>query len=563
MADPQKDTIYIDVDDEITSIIDKLRSSKQKIVALVLPKRATVFHSIVNMKLLKRAADESKKNLVLITSETGIIPLAGVVGLYVAKTPQSKPVIPPAPNTNEITESVSEDNVDDVELDKTAAVGALAGLPGDDADETIEVDNADKSVTPAVTGKKALNKKLRIPNFEKFRLRLFLGVLAIIFLIVGWVYAAMILPKAKITIKTDTQSVTSNITLTTSPKAKDLQKVGNIVPAEVKEYKKTDATKVSTTGKKDNGIKATGTMTLTNCINDSQPHTVPAGTGFSSGSFTFITTADVTLSTSVYSGTTCRTDLATSLGFRKDVPVVASQAGDQYNLSARSYTSPASLSTSSGSITAAGSNMSGGTSKITKVVAQSDVDGAKQKVLDQNLQPATAELINKLNTDGFTPIVDTFSNGNPVVTTTPNIGDEADEVNVSLTITYTMLGAKQSALKQLVEDDVNQHIDATKQTILDNGLAKAVFTILDKPPNGDVKVSMQTVALAGVQQDVNAIKKAVAGKKKGDTQTVITQRPGVKDVTINYSPFWVSSTPSKLSKITVIFEQSSSNASNP
>ena len=68
MADTSKDTIYIDIDDEITSIIEKLQGSQEKIVALVLPKRATVMQSVVNMKLLKRTADESNKKLVLITS---------------------------------------------------------------------------------------------------------------------------------------------------------------------------------------------------------------------------------------------------------------------------------------------------------------------------------------------------------------------------------------------------------------------------------------------------------------------------------------------------------------
>ncbi|MBC7581656.1 hypothetical protein H7097_02175, partial [Aeromicrobium sp.] len=51
-----KETVYVDIDDEITAIIEKVRSSQQKIVALVLPKRASVLQSIVNMKLLKRTA---------------------------------------------------------------------------------------------------------------------------------------------------------------------------------------------------------------------------------------------------------------------------------------------------------------------------------------------------------------------------------------------------------------------------------------------------------------------------------------------------------------------------
>ena len=88
---PKPRTIYIDIDDEITAIIDKLRSSFAKVVAFVLPKRATTLQSIVNMKLLKRAADQEKKNLVLVTTESGLMPLAGAVGLHVAATPTSRP----------------------------------------------------------------------------------------------------------------------------------------------------------------------------------------------------------------------------------------------------------------------------------------------------------------------------------------------------------------------------------------------------------------------------------------------------------------------------------------
>ena len=90
----QKDTIYVDVEDEITTIIDKVKNSSNKLVALVMPKRSSVLQSTVNMKLLKRAADSSKKQLVLITAETSLLPLAAEIGLPVAKNLQSKPAIP-------------------------------------------------------------------------------------------------------------------------------------------------------------------------------------------------------------------------------------------------------------------------------------------------------------------------------------------------------------------------------------------------------------------------------------------------------------------------------------
>jgi hypothetical protein len=106
-----KDTVYVDVDDEITAIIDKVTGSKQKIVALVLPKRASVLQSVVNMKLLKRSADNANKNVVLITTETALMPLAGAAGLHVAKTPTTKPEIPLSPDIHEGPETDDEDTL--------------------------------------------------------------------------------------------------------------------------------------------------------------------------------------------------------------------------------------------------------------------------------------------------------------------------------------------------------------------------------------------------------------------------------------------------------------------
>ena len=149
MPSSNKDTIYVDIDDEITGIIDKLQASDGKVVALVLPKRAAVFQSIVNMKLLKRAADAGKKNLVLITSEAGLLPLAGAAGIHVAKTLTSKPEIPVSPDLDDDEEEVDEDTAqelpdEDAPLDKAAPVGQLAAAKaaGDEV-ETLTLDDDD------------------------------------------------------------------------------------------------------------------------------------------------------------------------------------------------------------------------------------------------------------------------------------------------------------------------------------------------------------------------------------------------------------------------------------
>jgi hypothetical protein len=556
-----KDTIYIDIDDEITNIVEKVKKSQRKIVALVLPKRATVLQSIVNMKLLKKSAADAKKSIVLITSEAGLLPLAGATGLHVAKTLQSKPFIPAVPEAGAAASDdvIDGDEIEDTRLDSNRSIGDLAGLGaakgalGEDEPETIDLKDIDTSVAPAAsaaTPKKAFNKRLRVPNFEKFRVRLFLGILLLILLIVGYIFAFLVMPKAAVTVKTDTSSFDTNIGFTAATSVKDFSADKKEVPATYIDNKKTDTDKESTTGQKDNGTKATGTMTLTNCINDGQVHTVPAGTGFASGSFVFTTDNDVTLDPALYSGSSCK---SATFGLSRSVPVTAAQNGDKYNLSARAYTSPASLTTDNGSVQAQGSAMSGGTSVIVKVVAQSDIDNAKDKMKDRLKQQGVDELKAKLSGQGLMALNDTLTASDPVLTATPALGAEGDNVTVTAVTTYGMLGVKQDYLSQLVKHDIDSKIDKSKQSILDDGVKAASFSVDNRKDQNTAHITMQATAVAGPQLDGKAIAGSIRGKKKGDAIAIIQARPGIKEVTIKYSPFWVSKTPKAASKITVQF----------
>ena len=51
-----KEVIYIDVDDDITSIISKVKSIEAKIIAIVPPKRIGILQSAVNLRILQKVA---------------------------------------------------------------------------------------------------------------------------------------------------------------------------------------------------------------------------------------------------------------------------------------------------------------------------------------------------------------------------------------------------------------------------------------------------------------------------------------------------------------------------
>ncbi len=586
---PAKDVIYIDVDDEITTIIDKVRSSQSKILALVLPKRATTLQSIVNMKLLKRSADETSKHLVLITGETGLMPLAANVGMYVAKNLQSKPEVPHVPSAiaelpDDFEESINLDEPDvkavKPNLDKSAAVGDLArgSLSPSSLDDTINLDNGSTDKNPimraipttgagavvggagsaAAAGKNApkgkKNRKLAIPNFNKFRLWLIIGGGGLALIIFLWVICFKVMPRASILVKTNSTAVDANISLTLSASAKSVSADGGVVPAQSQQTQKTLTGQADASGQRNDGQKASGqvTMTAKECApNLGQPTSVPVGSAVSINGKTFIT-QETTMFSPLGSGK------GSCLAYQAMGPtdIIAQVAGAASNIG-----STADFSVAGRPDVSASGSTAGGTDQITKILQQSDIDAAKQKIAAQDTAAIKQQLQNQLTNMGLYPVPATFTASAPNVTTSASAGAEVANVTVTENVTYTMLGAKQADLKKLIANAVGEQIDTQKQTITDYGLGSAQFTA-QNADNGNV--AMRVTAVAGPDLKIDTLRKQVAGKKSADTKQIIKNNPGVTDVTVSYSPFWVSSTPSSTSKISITIDkpQTKANASN-
>ena len=555
-TEPKKDTIYIDVDDEITAIIEKLQKSEQKIVALVLPKWASVLQSVLNMKLLKRTAEKLKKNVVLITSEAGLLPLAGAVGMHVASSLQSKPAIPLSPNAinTQPDDAVIDDTLDDADeaddFDPDAAatkpVGVLANKYTEP--ETIQLDNEDVPATAAGLGaaasggsKKGKNKSLKIPNFNKFRMVLIVGILAVIVLIAGLVWANTALPKATISLKTNSTDVSTKATLSIDPTATEYDPATNTIPAKIASKPQTGSQQVSTSGQKNNGTKASGTVSVSQ-VCTKKPAPIDSGTGFSTGGLTFISTAVLQLNPS-------GVDADGNFVCKGDVNVISQQAGTKYNVAAGSKFTIAGFSTASG---LNGSAFDNGTDNIIKVVAQADIDSAKAKISSADNSSIKSDLEKSLTADGYTALLNSLNGGEPAVTTSANVGDQSDTVTVTQVTTYTMYGIKQADVKKVITASVNKQIDTTKQQILNDGVNQAKYQITSPASSGAIQTTVTATSLAGPDINVAALTKQFAGKKTGDIAAITKTIPGVSDVTVKYSPFWVHSVPKKTSKITVV-----------
>ena len=565
---PGKQVIYVDVDDEITAIIDKMNASSARVIALVLPKRAAVFQSVVNMKLLKRRADNAKKHLVLITSEAGLMPLAGIAGIHVASTLQSKPEIPSGPldihrsdeddgeETAVMTPDSETDDGQDFDASRNAgaSIGALAAKNSAAADDegVIELDNTAKAglasklkspAPPKATAKAAKpDKKLKVPNFFSFRKKLLLAGLAVILLAVGWYYAFFVMPKATVTIMTNSSDINSNLNVTLDTAAGKVDTDKEILPAQTKQEQKSNTQQVPATGQQNKGNKATGTVVMTAnvCGTPTSPADVPAGTGITTNGLTFITQKTATFGFDGISGG--------CIHFKSDsVSITAQTGGSNFNVSSATF-SVRSDTTATGST-------SGGTDNNVKVVQQSDIDAATQKLSSSQDQNALKnQLQGELEDDNLVALPATFSASTPNINTSSSVGDEADTVTVTQSVTYTMFGVRKDDLTKLVEASVNKQIDTSKQSIQSNGVDQAKITTATAGPGPQLKVTVATTSTVGPVLDIAAIKREIVGMKSGNVQDKIKQHVGVENVEVRYSPFWVTKAP-KPERTTIVFEK--------
>lgn len=62
-------TIYVDIDEEITSVIERLRKVRSDEAVIVVPKRALLIRSIVNLRILKKEADNLELAIMIITQD--------------------------------------------------------------------------------------------------------------------------------------------------------------------------------------------------------------------------------------------------------------------------------------------------------------------------------------------------------------------------------------------------------------------------------------------------------------------------------------------------------------
>jgi hypothetical protein len=444
-------------------------------------------------------------------------------------------------------------------------VGELAGSSDEPEEIALDDEDEDKDDEALAAAAGAAShkpkstkagKSLRVPNFDRFRLLLLLGGGALVLLIIFLILAVTVLPKATVTIKTTSTPVSLDTDYTASGTAKELDESKKIIPSVFKTSDQISNQQVNATGQQNNGDKATGTMVFYNCNKEDtlsgNDRTVPAGTGVSSNGLTFITTESATVPPSNFSGDNCLKNHASN-----SIGVKAQSPGTKYNIDPASY-SIAGFSTISGK----GSKMTGGTDNNVTVLTQQDVDGAKAKISSSDSDKFSKDFQKQLSDQGLYVLSSTLKINDPAVTSTPSVGQQASTASVTVKITYSVIAVQKTNLQKAVTDALNKQVDQKKEKLSNSdplkGLSITVQNQQPNSPNATLSLSKDTTAVPILDDD--AIKAQIKGKKENQIKEYINSYPGVKNVEVKFSPFWVSSAPGKTGKIKIIEQQVSSDS---
>ena len=551
-----KDVIYIDVDDDVTAIIGKIKKAKEKIVALVPPKRAGSLQSAVNLRLIDRMARNEKKTLVLITNNQALVALAASAKIPVAKNLQTKPEIA---EVAALVVDDGDDIIDGSQLPvgdhakslkvKDGTAMAASSMRSDDIDATnLDIDGegitgpvATSTFAKSAMAKSAKNaKKPKIPNFDSFRKKLILGITGGAALIALLVWMFVFAPAATVIITAGTtpSPVSSTITLGGTV-ATDFSK--GIVSSVSQQTQKSEVVDFEATGQQDVGEKATGTLKVSKLTQTA--YGVPAGTTFTSTNGTaFVTNTAVTVPAS----TPCFPSYCAQ---SVTVDITAAKSGTGSNGITGNATGPDSTTGVFQGATA------GGTTKVAKVVSADDIDRAQGQLVGTSTDAQKAELKKKF-INGEIVIDSSFTVTRGASVSSPAVGAESADGKAKLTAptTYTIQAVSKTDLDTYLRKNLESNFNDKKaQKVYNTGVDTATISNFRK--EGETMLAaVNAKGSIGPIIDESAIKEQVKGKRYGEVQQTLEAMNGIKSVDVKFSYFWVRTVPGNADKITIQFK---------
>lgn len=393
------------------------------------------------------------------------------------------------------------------------------------------------------TIKPASGFKYRMPPKKKprWKIRGLSFFILIIFFLILFTY---VLPSATVIVIPETEPVSREflIELTVDESRVDRDKntfLAQIATAEEQEEKKFQAT-----GKKDLGEKAQGQAVFYNQTGRSEPLNSAMDLVSDSG-LIFVVKEEVTIPAARVD------DNGKVVAGQTTAVIEAKEPGEKGNTGVgRLNISTLDLERQSKVYGEIKTALSGGTSKIVKVVSQDDLDNAKADLV-KDLAPKVKEKLKKQVGKKMAVDDKLISYDDSEITKEVEVDREAENFTMSLNLKSRALVYDESDLKTFLKEQVLKELSVGETIATDElgqmEMAMEKFDITLGLANFKIKATFPV----SKKIDLEDVKKNILGKKESDARRYILSLPHIKDVRFMFSLSLTDKIPDYESKVKV------------
>ncbi len=526
-------TLYLEVDEEVTSVVDKMKKEPASEITLVIPSHATLLQSVVNLKILASEARRLEKKLWVVTPDANGKHLATRAGLQVkSDVRQARQVDAGGDEDDEVTDEHQSSWI----RDRVQQRLAKTQQPQFDIQESAEP----RPARGHGRNKKRLRKKrAKVALLPRASARLALLIFVPTAIVLGLV-ALLVLPSATIVLTPKSEPVTRTFEFLLSNKIAS-ESTKRAIPGSVLEAEVEDSRTFPATGQKQVGDKAVGTAKLSNSFSSS-PESLAKGTKLvGQNGKTYVLTSAVTIPGAQIVAAQAVPGVATA-------QIEAEDVGDSFNIAHSHLTIPALPSakqqTVSGETT---TPIAGGASHPATAVSADDVAHAREQ-LERELAARVSDEVQKKRPAGALSAEGGLHTETLEATTDVPVDGEAAEFRLSLKMKSSLFVFQEATVAKAIEDQLSIDVPAQKHMVEEASATTYALKDVDF-------IHQQATLTALVQKklvwdiDTASLQDQLRGKNNAQAQALLGSTKTLEASSIHYWPFWVNAIPQFSAKI--------------
>lgn len=540
-------SIYINLEDDVSRIVTRLKREKAEELVLVCPKRCFLFNDSINLRLLKKQVDLLKKNVSILTMDEKGQTYAKEAGFEIKFLPKNTKTQPGFSDIN------LQKNSEEVHAEprKTIALKKKTDSEPKAPAKIVKGKTKLASMVPSVTVSDhifpSVSKEVHFEETKNSSHKA-LWVFLVLTIISALTVFFVVLPKADIIITPKSESLVRELEITFAESVKEVDAVRLVIPA-LKVSQTLEAQgKFQSQGKKSVGNPSSGSIKIYNFTGS--PINLKANTTtLKVGSKSYTLSSDIVLlPPTKYKNSTTKEIDEQSLG--EPVEIVAIEGGEDYNIPAGTRIEISNQVFGSRPqvlYAKAYTAITGGTTRYLSFVSEQDISKAQESLslkalasLNEELQKSGSVLIEK----SYTYEVTEFKTDKPAGTQTPNF-------EATLKLKIEGLTFKTEDLQKVVSERVGQTLSLNKELSLpsESKIEPKVKT-LDLSTSYGV-LSTRFEGKAWYKLELSDLSKDLVGKSPEEVNSIISKGLEVERVDITLAPSWQKQMPWWKNKIEV------------